>query len=99
MENALQLTHLAPPVPHAWSDRPGSHVVPLQQPEVHEGHAGGTTHAWFMHVLPKSVQLTHATAPAPQLWSAVPGRHVPFAQHPKGQLAMLQLLASVPPAS
>lgn len=90
-----QFEHAKPPLPHAVSSVPTTHVVPTQQPPPHVSgpQVGVPSHrppapGSAVHVCPVLVQLWHCCPLAPQVVSSVPARHWLPTQQP------LQFVAS-----
>jgi hypothetical protein len=96
-----QLMHVAPPLPHAWSDCPGEQVLPVQQPVVHPTQFAAT-HRFALQAWLCVEQLMQLLPALPHATSSLPVTHASPEQQPVGHVAELQpasevLLASSPP--
>jgi hypothetical protein len=91
-----QFEHVLPPVPHAESAVPGTHVPFSQQPR-QPGAQAVVTHCWRFgsHDIWTCWQLMHALPKLPQSDVTFPGWHVPVSsQQPSGHVPSLQTPSS-----
>jgi hypothetical protein len=84
---ALQFVHAPPPLPHADESKPGTQVLPWQQPlqldALHEGWPsqvppGGVA----LHEIPSAAQLVHCSPDRPHAVLSVPEAQTGPTQHP-----------------